>query len=217
MTLPGGKPGRGRYRGGRSRPQFDRYVVLRRQSRTLADQKGRTLSATKTAFALKAALERPDPPTGAAPSSVAAPVLDADGWKGWWTAATGIVYPPRPEAPPLSATAATPLIWRSRGSIGSAAWEAAEPFEARLAADARERGGSEGDATGTELATTIASFRFREANIRTLSADLGAIPVEWSLLDGEDVWDIVEAVSGWETGRYVDLRAVRRESARRRD
>ena len=217
MSLPGGKPSRGRYRDGRKRPTFARFIVLRRAARTLEDQTGEALGEASAAYALKAARSRPAIPPGDPPAAVSAPVLDAEGWKGWWGTEHGIVYPPRPREPVLETSPAEPLVWRSRGAIGGEAWETPEPFEARLAADVREKGGSEGDQTGTDVARTVASFRLRAANLRMLADDLGSVPVEWTLRDGGRIWDIVEALASWETNRYVDLRAVRRESARQRN
>ena len=57
-------------------------------------------------------------------------------------------------------------------------------------------------------------FRVRAANVDLLTDDLGSLPVGWELLEGAQSWDIVEAIASWSADRYVDLRAVRRESPR---
>lgn len=217
MTFASGKPRSGRNRGGRVRGTFDRYVVMRRSDRTLDEQMGATLIEALEAVALKASLEPPSAPSGTPPASAEAPVLDADGWKGWWTEADGIENPPRPAVPVVVTSPDAPLVWRSVGEVGGASWGSPEVYEMRFPADVRERGGSEGDQTGVDVARTVASFRVRAANITQLTDDLGSIPVGWDLISGTEFWDIIEAVSSWQTDRYVDLRAVRRESAQGND
>ena len=213
MTFATGRPRSGRNRQGRVRATFDRYVVMRRSDRTLDEQMGATLIEALEAVALKASRSAPTAPAGAPPASAAAPVLDADGWKGWWSAEDGIESPPRPAVPVVATSPDAPLVWRSVGEVGGDAWGTPEVFEMRVPADVRERGGSEGDQTGVDVARTVATFRVRAANIGQITGDLGSIPVGWDLISGTEFWDIIEAVSSWATDRYVDLRAVRRESA----
>ena len=208
-----GKAVRGRNRMGRARSTFDRAIVLRRMSRTLAAQTGRNF-APRDAVALKLSTERPAVPSVAPPSSNSGPVLDAEGWKGWWTAAEGVTDPPNPKDPPVASTAASPIVWRTTARVGTATWAEPEVFELRCRADVRERAGSEGDQTGTEVGRTVASFRVRPANVELLTDDLGSLPVAWELLEGSQAWDVVETIASWTADRYVDLRAVRRESPR---
>lgn len=217
MSLSGplaGAPARpGRYRRGMHGPQFSRYVTLRRQDRTLDDQRGISFTVS-AAYALKASRTRPLKPSGAPPASAspASRSLPAQ-WRAWWITADGIKDPPQLADIPLESSADNPVIWRVKGTIGESAWGEPELYEARLPADVRERGGGEGDSTGTDVARTVAGFRFRATNMALLTDDLGSVPVDWSLIMGPEVWDIVEALASWEQGRYVDLRAVRRESA----
>ena len=178
MTFAAARPRSGRNRSGRVRGTFDRYVVMRRSDRTLDEQMGATLIEAAEAVALKASITKPLAPSGRPPAGLDAPVLDADGWKGWWTA-DGIETPPRPEVPVVATTEASPLVWRSTGEVGGTAWGAPEVYEMRFPADVRERGGSEGDQTGAEVARTVATFRVRAANIDQLTDDLGSIPVGW--------------------------------------
>ena len=201
----------GRYRRGRARPQFSRYVTLRRDDLSLNAQRGDSFVISNV-YALKASRAAPTGPGYAPPATASDAPRDAGGWKAWWTSA-GITEPPTPAEPVVATSPDSPVVWRVRAALGAAAWDPPEIYEARLGADVRERGGGEADAPGAEVGQTIAGFRVRSANVAMLTDDLGSLPVQWSLRSGAEVWDIVEAIAAWEADLYVDLRAVRRESA----
>ena len=212
-----GKARAGRNRRGRVRSSFDTAIVLDRRDRSLAAQVGRRQGRVQFALALKAAASLPAAPAVPPPSGHTAAPLDADGWKGWWPAPPaepGRDYriPDPPDSPaPVEPTAEAPFVWRVIGQIGAGqSWSAPALHAALLHADRRDRSGSDRDeSAGTEISQTVTTFRVQAADIEAIAGSAGALPEEWDLRSGGDVWRITEALTSWDRNRYIDLKATR--------